>query len=148
MSRGGALTYRDILLSCLHDVGGEIATEDLYARWLEKGGFQPSPQVRKAFQSPLSRESRRPQGAEFHATGKGYALLASARAPATAASQPKRKKPLADEILFGDLAKGGLVRVFVKDDTLAFDIINDGKTQKQITGSPVKGLPKPDPETV
>lgn len=78
---------------------------------------------------------------------KGYDKAMGAR-PLARVIQDHIKKPLADEILFGDLAKGGLVRVFVKDETLAFDIINDGKTQKQITGNPIKGLPKPDPETV
>jgi ATP-dependent Clp protease ATP-binding subunit ClpA len=31
------------------------------------------------------------------------------------------KKPLANEVLFGELASGGTVRVYVKDDDLAFE---------------------------
>jgi ATP-dependent Clp protease ATP-binding subunit ClpA len=36
--------------------------------------------------------------------------------------QENIKKPLADEVLFGRLLKGGHVVVTVKDDALAFDI--------------------------
>ena len=32
------------------------------------------------------------------------------------------KKPLAEELLFGKLVKGGLVRVNVKDDAITLDI--------------------------
>ena len=32
------------------------------------------------------------------------------------------KKPMADELLFGRLASGGVIRIFVKDEKLAFDI--------------------------
>ncbi|MEN8722452.1 MAG: ATP-dependent Clp protease ATP-binding subunit ClpA [Alphaproteobacteria bacterium] len=78
---------------------------------------------------------------------RGYDKAMGAR-PLARVIQEHIKKPLADEILFGALAKGGLVRVLVKDDALGFDIINDGKTQKQISGSAIKGLPKPDPEKV
>lgn len=37
------------------------------------------------------------------------------------------KKPLVDDILFGDLIKGGTVKVAVKDDELDFDIYPRGK---------------------
>ena len=33
------------------------------------------------------------------------------------------KKPLAEELLFGKLANGGLVRVMVKDDELDLEIL-------------------------
>ena len=35
--------------------------------------------------------------------------------------QENVKKPLAEELLFGKLAKGGLVRLDVKDDKIVFD---------------------------
>jgi ATP-dependent Clp protease ATP-binding subunit ClpA len=38
--------------------------------------------------------------------------------------QENIKKPLADEILFGKLSEGGMVRISVKDDQLAFDIVS------------------------
>ena len=37
------------------------------------------------------------------------------------------KKPLAEELLFGKLAKGGVVKVSVKDDKLTLDIADDNK---------------------
>lgn len=38
--------------------------------------------------------------------------------------QENIKKPLADEILFGKLAEGGMVRINVVDDKLAFSIVS------------------------
>ena len=42
----------------------------------------------------------------------------------------KIKKPLADEVLFGKLTKGGEVTVIVKDDDLAFKIKSSPKSKK------------------
>ncbi len=50
---------------------------------------------------------------------KGYDPLYGAR-PLGRAIQEHIKKPLAEEILFGKLAKGGVVRIAVKDEKLAF----------------------------
>jgi len=36
--------------------------------------------------------------------------------------QEKIKKPLANDLLFGELAHGGHVRIYVKDNELHFDI--------------------------
>ena len=36
--------------------------------------------------------------------------------------QENIKKPLAEELLFGKLVKGGLISIDVKDDKLVFDI--------------------------
>ncbi|MBF0332782.1 MAG: ATP-dependent Clp protease ATP-binding subunit ClpA [Alphaproteobacteria bacterium] len=52
---------------------------------------------------------------------KGYDKLFGAR-PLSRVIQENIKKPLAEELLFGKLAKGGVVKVCVKDDKLAFDI--------------------------
>ena len=50
---------------------------------------------------------------------KGYDKLYGAR-PLSRLIQEHIKKPLANELLFGKLAKGGVVKVTVKDDALAF----------------------------
>ena len=39
--------------------------------------------------------------------------------------QEKLKKPLAEMVLFGDLAGGGLVRVTVENDELRIDLENE-----------------------
>ncbi len=52
---------------------------------------------------------------------KGYDRLYGAR-PMGRTIQEYIKKPLADELLFGKLAKGGHIKVKVKDDELKFDI--------------------------
>ena len=51
---------------------------------------------------------------------KGYDRLYGAR-PLARLIQEKIKKPLANELLFGALAKGGIVKVSVEDDGLAFE---------------------------
>jgi ATP-dependent Clp protease ATP-binding subunit ClpA len=43
------------------------------------------------------------------------------------------KKPLAEELLFGKLVKGGVVRVTVKDD--AIDLQFEEPARRRITGS-------------
>ncbi len=65
---------------------------------------------------------------------KGYDKLFGAR-PLSRVIQEHIKKPLADELLFGKLAKGGLVRVEIVDDKPAFSF-PEGK------GTP-KSLPPP-----
>ncbi len=47
------------------------------------------------------------------------------------------KKPLAEELLFGKLVKGGAVKVTLKDGKLAFDI----------TEASLPALPKPETDT-
>lgn len=51
---------------------------------------------------------------------KGYDKAMGAR-PMSRLIQEKVKKPLANELLFGCLSDGGVVRVSVKDDELSFD---------------------------
>jgi ATP-dependent Clp protease ATP-binding subunit ClpA len=51
---------------------------------------------------------------------KGYDELYGAR-PLARVIQESIKKPLADELLFGRLAKGGTVRVKVENGKLGFD---------------------------
>jgi ATP-dependent Clp protease ATP-binding subunit ClpA len=57
----------------------------------------------------------------------GFDDLYGAR-PLARTIQEQIKKPLADDILFGRLAKGGHVRVVLKDGKLAFEF--DGKPVK------------------
>ncbi len=52
---------------------------------------------------------------------KGYDPTMGAR-PMARVIQNHIKKPLANEVLFGELAAGGTVRVYVKDDSLAFEL--------------------------
>ena len=53
---------------------------------------------------------------------RGYDKLYGAR-PLGRLIQEKIKQPLAEELLFGKLVHGGEVRVHVKDDALAFEIV-------------------------
>jgi ATP-dependent Clp protease ATP-binding subunit ClpA len=55
-------------------------------------------------------------------TERGYDKLMGAR-PMARLIQEEIKKPLADELLFGKLTKGGEVRVHLRDGRLAFEII-------------------------
>ncbi len=74
---------------------------------------------------------------------KGYDKRYGAR-PLSRTIQEYIKKPLADEILFGKLKKGGLVRVRVdkKNDKLKFEILKP--TQLKIEGKKRgRGLPAP-----
>ncbi|WP_316013862.1 ATP-dependent Clp protease ATP-binding subunit ClpA [Roseobacter sp. HKCCA0434] len=57
---------------------------------------------------------------------KGYDDRMGAR-PLGRVIQEHIKKPLAEELLFGRLAKGGVVRVSVVEDALKLDIAEDGK---------------------
>ncbi|NNC38162.1 MAG: ATP-dependent Clp protease ATP-binding subunit ClpA [Acidimicrobiales bacterium] len=77
---------------------------------------------------------------------KGYDRKFGAR-PLSRAIQEHIKKPLADEILFGKLKKGGLVKVGldVKKDKLKFTILKPA--QLKIEGKKGgKGLPAPKPK--
>lgn len=60
---------------------------------------------------------------------KGYDRANGARPLARLISE-KIKKPLADEVLFGDLAKGGSVRIHVKDGELSFQFKKSNRVHK------------------
>jgi ATP-dependent Clp protease ATP-binding subunit ClpA len=68
---------------------------------------------------------------------KGYDPAMGAR-PLSRMIQEHVKKPLADELLFGKLTKGGAVKIFVKDDTLAFDYPPSKPTSKSLEHETVK----------
>ncbi len=73
----------------------------------------------------------------------GFDELYGAR-PLARVIQEHIKKPLADEILFGKLVKGGHVKVVLKDSKLAFEI--EGDTRER--GAPIIESPAEEPEAV
>ncbi|MBU1378344.1 MAG: ATP-dependent Clp protease ATP-binding subunit ClpA [Alphaproteobacteria bacterium] len=73
----------------------------------------------------------------------GFDELYGAR-PLARVIQENIKKPLADEILFGKLIKGGHVKVVLKDGKLAFDIEGDERER----GAPVIEAPAEEIEPV
>ena len=77
--------------------------------------------------------------AKAHLTARGYDKLMGAR-PMARLIQEEIKKPLADELLFGKLVHGGEVRVYMKEDKLAFEIIpgNHRPTDEEEGGKPKK----------
>jgi ATP-dependent Clp protease ATP-binding subunit ClpA len=72
---------------------------------------------------------------------KGYDQQMGAR-PLARVIQEKIKKPLAEELLFGKLAKGGTVRILLKDDELAFNYLS--RDEEQLLPKPPerKALPR------
>ncbi len=66
---------------------------------------------------------------------RGYDKTMGAR-PMARLIQEKIKQPLAEELLFGKLTRGGEVRVHVKDDTLAFEIIKAAPKPKRVKKGP------------
>ncbi len=66
------------------------------------------------------------RGAAEWLADRGYDDRMGAR-PLARVIQEHIKKPLAEELLFGKLAKGGVVKVSVKDDKLTLDITDDNK---------------------
>ena len=62
---------------------------------------------------------------------KGYSRNYGAR-PLARIIQENIKKPLAEELLFGRLAKGGTVRVILEDDKLGFTYPDDGKKKPEV----------------
>jgi ATP-dependent Clp protease ATP-binding subunit ClpA len=73
-------------------------------------------------------------------TARGYDRLYGAR-PMGRLIQEQIKQPLAEELLFGKLVGGGEVRVLVKDDALAFEIVPAVKKLKARKAP--KALPAP-----
>ena len=71
---------------------------------------------------------------------KGYDQQMGAR-PLSRIIQEHVKKPLAEEVLFGKLTKGGTVRILLKGDELHFDYLSRDE-EKALPGRPVrKALP-------
>jgi len=77
---------------------------------------------------------------------KGYDRQMGAR-PLARVIQENIKKPLADEVLFGKLSKGGTVRILLKDDALHFDYLSRAE-ETALPGRPErKALPRAAAET-
>jgi ATP-dependent Clp protease ATP-binding subunit ClpA len=68
----------------------------------------------------------------------GYDPAMGAR-PLGRVIQDKIKKPLSEELLFGALTEGGLVKIGIKCDEFTFAYPKD---HKALTSNPVKHLPK------
>ena len=99
-------------------------SEDMVAKVVEKFVFKLESQLAgKAITIDLSEE------AKAWLVNNGYDRPNGARPLARLISE-KIKKPLADEVLFGKLTKGGEVLVIVKDDELAFKIKSSPKSKK------------------
>ena len=62
---------------------------------------------------------------------KGYDKLYGAR-PLARILQEHIKKPLAEELLFGRLAKGGVVKVDVAEGQLTFEFLEGGRSAKKV----------------
>ena len=58
----------------------------------------------------------------MHIAGSDLNLDAFGARPLSRIIQEHVKKPLAEELLFGKLAKGGAVKVAVSDDKLTFEL--------------------------
>ncbi|MBE9605168.1 ATP-dependent Clp protease ATP-binding subunit ClpA [Acetobacteraceae bacterium H6797] len=78
---------------------------------------------------------------------KGYEPLYGAR-PLGRVIQEYIKKPLAEELLFGKLAKGGAVKVGLKDDALTFDYIEAAPPALPRPEEGDGGEPEKEPEIV
>ncbi|MCA3555507.1 ATP-dependent Clp protease ATP-binding subunit ClpA [Aestuariivirga sp.] len=77
---------------------------------------------------------------------KGYDQQMGAR-PLSRVIQEHVKKPLAEEVLFGKLSKGGTVRILLKGDQLHFDYLGRDE-EKALPGRPErKALPRASTET-
>ncbi|NUN67788.1 ATP-dependent Clp protease ATP-binding subunit ClpA [Pseudanabaena biceps] len=76
-------------------------------------------------------------------TERGYDKLYGAR-PMGRLIQEKIKQPLAEELLFGKLVHGGEVRVHLKDNDLAFEVVSAAKKPPRAKKPKVtKALPPP-----
>ena len=77
---------------------------------------------------------------------KGYDQQMGAR-PLARVIQEHVKKPLAEEVLFGKLAKGGTVRILLQDDGLVFSYLSRDE-EKALPGRPArKALPRASADT-
>ena len=80
------------------------------------------------------------EAADWLAT-KGYDQQMGAR-PLARVIQEHVKKPLAEEVLFGKLSKGGTVRILLNGDALHFDYLGRDE-EKALPGRPErKALPR------
>jgi len=76
---------------------------------------------------------------------KGYDPQMGAR-PLARVIQEQVKKPLAEEVLFGKLTKGGTVRILLKDDALAFQFLSRDEEKALPKPAERKALPRAKPK--
>jgi ATP-dependent Clp protease ATP-binding subunit ClpA len=73
---------------------------------------------------------------------KGYDQQMGAR-PLARVIQDEVKKPLAEEVLFGKLSKGGTVRILLKDGALSFEYLSRAEERSRLPKPPErKALPR------
>ncbi len=73
---------------------------------------------------------------------KGYDQQMGAR-PLARVIQDEVKKPLAEEVLFGKLTKGGTVRILLKDGALSFEYLSRAEERSRLPKPPErKALPR------
>ena len=84
-------------------------------------------------------------GAKEWLAERGYDRLYGAR-PLARVIQDYIKKPLAEELLFGQLAKGGAVKVTVKEDALAFEYTPASTPALSQSGDSDEGPAEREPE--
>jgi ATP-dependent Clp protease ATP-binding subunit ClpA len=78
-------------------------------------------------------------------TVRGYDKLYGAR-PMGRLVQEKIKQPLAEELLFGKLVNGGEVKVRIKDNAPAFEIVPAAPKAVKAKGTGKTAKPKADPK--
>jgi len=101
-------------------VGFDHLEEDIVAQVVDKFVIQLEDQLAdRQVSIDLSDQARR------WIVKRGYDRLMGAR-PMARIIQEHIKKPLASELLFGRLTKGGLVKIGVKDDELSFEFQENG----------------------
>jgi len=76
---------------------------------------------------------------------KGYDPQMGAR-PLARVIQEQVKKPLAEEVLFGKLTKGGTVRILLKDDALTFQFLSRDEEKALPKPAERKALPRAKPK--
>ena len=77
----------------------------------------------------------------------GYDVTYGAR-PLARVIQEHIKTPLAEELLFGKLAKGGIVRIGLAEDKLTFEYLDPPRAKRKPAPDEGEGDPDPDPDKV
>ena len=69
--------------------------------------------------------------AKEYLSNKGYDEIYGARELGRVI-QEEVKKPMAEELIFGSLVKGGHVEIYIKDKKIAFNFLNKKETKKEL----------------
>ena len=71
------------------------------------------------------------QETKEYLSDKGYDEVYGAR-ELSRVIQEEIKKPMAEELIFGSLIKGGHVEIYIKDKKIAFNYLNKKETKKEL----------------